>query len=156
LPGRGNQKIEQRDGRYHRLLTGFKKLLDVSTTWNPAYPNTEAQFRSKALEYADSPESWQRILMGAYPQLEDTGRRPRRYVRRGRRGAPHGFGDAPGGRRDAGTEAFRGSEAATVVHRTHREVTTMRRDDILRLKEQRHVLITDMQKLFTEAETTVG
>jgi HK97 family phage major capsid protein len=29
----------------------------------------------------------------------------------------------------------------------------MRRDDILRLKEQRHVLVTDMQKLFTEAET---
>lgn len=28
----------------------------------------------------------------------------------------------------------------------------MRRDDILALKEQRHVLITDMQKLFTEAE----
>jgi HK97 family phage prohead protease len=76
VAGRGNQKIEQRDGRYHRLLTGFKKLLDVSTTWNPAYPNTEAQFRSKALEYADSPESWQRILMGAYPQLEDTGDDP--------------------------------------------------------------------------------
>ena len=28
----------------------------------------------------------------------------------------------------------------------------MRRDDILALKEQRHVLITDMQKLFTDAE----
>jgi len=32
----------------------------------------------------------------------------------------------------------------------------MRRDDILALKEQRHVLITDMQKLFTDAETRGG
>jgi HK97 family phage prohead protease len=73
VAGRGNQKIEARGGRPHRLLTGFKKLLDVSTTWNPAFPTTEAQFRAKAMEFADSPESWQRILMGAYPQLGDMG-----------------------------------------------------------------------------------
>ena len=32
----------------------------------------------------------------------------------------------------------------------------MRRDDILALKEQRHVLLSDMQKLFTEAEARSG
>lgn len=73
VAGRLNQKIESRGGKPHRLLTGFRKLLDVSTTWNPAYPTTEAQFRSMATRYVDDPESWQRLLLGAYPQLEETG-----------------------------------------------------------------------------------
>lgn len=73
--GRGNHKVEMRAGasKPHRTILNFKKLLDVSTTWNPAYVSTEAQFRSRALQYTDSPESWQRILMGAYPQLVDLG-----------------------------------------------------------------------------------
>lgn len=71
--GRGNHQIENRGGKPHRLITGFKKLLDVSTTWNPAFPSTEAQFRSAAMLYVDSPESWQQILMGAIPQLEEPG-----------------------------------------------------------------------------------
>jgi HK97 family phage prohead protease len=70
---RNNQKIELRSGRPHRLLLGFRKLLDVSTTWSPAYPTTEAQFRSAAMKYVDSPESWQQILLGAIPQLEGQG-----------------------------------------------------------------------------------
>ena len=73
VAGRGNQSVAMSGSKPHRLLTGFKKLLDVSTTWNPAFPTTEAAFRAKALEFADSPESWQRILMGAYPQLGDLG-----------------------------------------------------------------------------------
>ena len=73
VAGRLNQRIENRGGKPHRILTGFKKLLDVSTTWDPAYPTTEAQFRSAAMQYVDSPESWQQILMGAIPQLEEMG-----------------------------------------------------------------------------------
>ena len=73
VAGRDNQRIENRGGKPNRVLTGFKKLLDVSTTWDPAFPTTEAQFRSAAMNYVDSPESWQQILMGAIPQLEDMG-----------------------------------------------------------------------------------
>lgn len=76
VAGRENQKIQQRATRPLRVLTGFKRLLDVSTTWDPAFPSTEAQFRSKAMEYVDSPEAWQRLLMGAYPQLEEQGHDP--------------------------------------------------------------------------------
>lgn len=73
VAGRGNQRIEMRSAKPHRIITNFKKLLDVSTTWNPSHPSTEAQFRSLTFEYADSPETLQRILMGAYPQLVDLG-----------------------------------------------------------------------------------
>jgi uncharacterized protein len=73
VAGRGNQKILSRGAKPHRLLTGFRRLLDVSTTWDPAFPTTEAQFRSQALQYADTPEAWQRLLMGAYPQLAELG-----------------------------------------------------------------------------------
>lgn len=72
--GRGNAKIERRtDGRPHRRITGLKKLLDVCTTFDPAYVTTEAQFRSMAVRLADSPESLQQILTGAYPQLQAQG-----------------------------------------------------------------------------------
>jgi hypothetical protein len=46
VAGRGNSKLEQRAGKPHRVISGFKRLLDVTTTWNPAYPQAEAQFRS--------------------------------------------------------------------------------------------------------------
>lgn len=73
IVGRGNHKIEMRSGRAHRTINNFKRLLDVSTTWEPAYVTTEAQFRSQAMQYASDPESWQRLLMGAYPQLAELG-----------------------------------------------------------------------------------
>lgn len=73
IVGRGNHKIEMRSGRAHRMINNFKRLLDVSTTWEPAYVTTEAQFRSQAMQYANDPESWQRLLMGAYPQLAELG-----------------------------------------------------------------------------------
>jgi HK97 family phage prohead protease len=44
--GDGNSKISRRDGKVHRTLTGFRRLLDVSPTWNPAYPDTSAELRS--------------------------------------------------------------------------------------------------------------
>lgn len=69
-----NHRFELRaGGKPHRTILNFKQLLDVSTTWNPAYPTTEAQFRSKAMQYANSPDDWQRLLLGAYPQLAEPG-----------------------------------------------------------------------------------
>lgn len=67
----GNWSIERRSNGIHRIITGFKKLLDVTTTWDPTYPSAEAQFRSQALSYVDSPESWQQLLRGAFPQRQD-------------------------------------------------------------------------------------
>jgi HK97 family phage prohead protease len=71
--GRGNAKISQRGGRPHRAIQNFKKILDVCTTFDPAYVTTEAQFRSMTMRYADSPASLQQLLMGAYPQLQEQG-----------------------------------------------------------------------------------
>jgi len=71
VAGQENQRIEQRNGKPHRRLLNFRRLLDVSTTFDPAFQGTEAQFRSLAMQYADSPESLQQLLKGAYPQLEE-------------------------------------------------------------------------------------
>jgi HK97 family phage prohead protease len=76
VSGRGNHKVSRRDGKIHRSLTGFKKILDVCATWDPAYRNAEAQFRSLTMRYADSPGKLQQLLMGAYPQLEAQGSEP--------------------------------------------------------------------------------
>lgn len=46
IAGRGNSVLENRGGKPHRNLIGFRKLTDVSPTWDPAYANTEASFRS--------------------------------------------------------------------------------------------------------------
>jgi len=74
--GRGNAKISLRSGRPHRAIQGFRKILDVCTTFDPAYVTTEAQFRSMAMQYASSPDSIQQLLMGAYPQLQEPGLEP--------------------------------------------------------------------------------
>jgi HK97 family phage prohead protease len=50
IAGRGNQIVEERNGRPHRVLTNFKNLLDVSPTWNPAYEGTSAELRSALAE----------------------------------------------------------------------------------------------------------
>jgi len=71
--GRGNARIEQRNGRPHRTIMNLRRLLDVCTTFDPAYASTEAQFRSMSMQYTDSPESLQQLLMGAYPQLQVQG-----------------------------------------------------------------------------------
>lgn len=69
--GRGNARVSLRSGRPHRSITGFKRLLDVCTTFDPAYPTTEAQFRSAAIQLASSsPDLLQQVLLGAYPQLQ--------------------------------------------------------------------------------------
>ena len=72
--GKGNHQIDfSAGGRPHRRIQGFKKLLDVCTTFDPTYVSTEAQFRSLAVQLAAHPESLQQVLMGAYPQLQDEG-----------------------------------------------------------------------------------
>jgi len=71
--GSGNAKVSNRSGHPHRHIINFKRLLDVCTTFDPAYASTEAQFRSMAMQYADSPESMQQLLTGAYPQLQGQG-----------------------------------------------------------------------------------
>lgn len=64
----GEQKIEQRGAKPHRNLLGFKRLLDVSPTWDPAYAGTSAELRA-----AVSAAGWpQEVLDGEGPQVEDT------------------------------------------------------------------------------------
>jgi HK97 family phage prohead protease len=46
LAGAGNSRLEKRNGKLHRTIVGLKKLLDVSTTWLPAYEGTTAELRS--------------------------------------------------------------------------------------------------------------
>jgi HK97 family phage prohead protease len=85
VAGRGNQLVEERNGRPHRILTNFKNLLDVSPTWNPAYEGTSAELRSALAEirsayaastgvYADPLEQrghGQRIVAGEEPQRDE-------------------------------------------------------------------------------------
>jgi hypothetical protein len=54
------------------MLPDFKRLLDVSPTWEPAYAGTSAELRSlRALQMAEDVDQAQQILTGAVPQLED-------------------------------------------------------------------------------------
>jgi HK97 family phage prohead protease len=46
VTGPRDNKVQQRNGRVVRNITGFKALLDVSPTWNPAYAGTSAELRS--------------------------------------------------------------------------------------------------------------
>lgn len=69
VAGAGNSKLEHRGNKPHRSLVGFKKLLDVSPTWDPAYQGTSAELRSlRALQIADDIEQAQQFLGGAYQQ----------------------------------------------------------------------------------------
>lgn len=76
IVGQGNSKIEMRGAKPHRRIHNLKRLLDVCTTFDPAYATTEAQFRSMTMQLADSPESLQQLLVGAYPQLQVQGDEP--------------------------------------------------------------------------------
>lgn len=71
VAGRENQKLERRQNGVLRRLSGFKKLLDVGPVVGPAYSGTDVAIRSALLQFADSSESLQQLLMGAYPQLEE-------------------------------------------------------------------------------------
>lgn len=73
IAGAGNSKIENRNGKPHRVLVGFSHVLDVSPTWEPAYAGTSAELRSQLgmLRAADHIDTGQQILSGAYQQLGD-------------------------------------------------------------------------------------
>jgi HK97 family phage prohead protease len=71
VAGQENQKIEHRTGGVLRRLSGFKKLLDVGPVVGPAYSGTDVALRSALMQFVDSNESLQQILVGAYPQLEE-------------------------------------------------------------------------------------
>lgn len=71
VAGKDNHKIEHRSGGVLRRLSGFKKLLDVGPVVGPAYSGTDVAVRSALMQFADSSESLQQLLAGAYPQLED-------------------------------------------------------------------------------------
>lgn len=71
--GNGNSKFENRGGKPHRIITNFKRLIDVCTTFDPAYATTEAQFRSLATAVPQHADSLQQLLTGVYPQLEEQG-----------------------------------------------------------------------------------
>ena len=115
--GKGNATISFRNGRPHRLIQGYRKLLDVCTTFDPAYVTTEAQFRSMTMQYADSPASLQQLLMGAYPQLGEQGNDDGDTSDE----APAGDTDAPDGEPAGGGE----SDESRVAE--HRSVAARRR-----------------------------
>lgn len=72
VAGAGNSRVEQRATKPHRSLLGFKRLLDVSPTWDPAYNGTSAELRSlRALQMAEDIDQAQQLLEGETPQLED-------------------------------------------------------------------------------------
>lgn len=72
VAGKGNSRVDTSRHKLHRELLGFKRLLDVSPTWDPAYEGTDAVFRSlRALQVAESVEQAQQVLSGAHQQLED-------------------------------------------------------------------------------------
>jgi HK97 family phage prohead protease len=55
ITGRGNNKVSERGGRILRSITGLKKLLDVSPTWDPAYVGTSAELRSLTAAFQQAP-----------------------------------------------------------------------------------------------------
>jgi hypothetical protein len=104
------------------------------------------------MDFADSPESWQRLLMGAYPQLEELGHDEADTTDESTAKSSARWSCSTTRTRTRGSPIWRQRSGASRSFNSQ-EVSTMRRDDILALKEQRHVLITEMQKLFTDAET---
>ena len=73
VAGPGNSTMEHRGGKPHRIVTGFKYLLDVSPTWNPVYEGTSAEVRHalRTLRMAEEIDSEQQVLAGTYLQRED-------------------------------------------------------------------------------------
>lgn len=73
IAGPGNSIVESRSGKPHRVLTGFRALLDVSPTWIPAYAGTSAEMRSALVEIRKARLEGhdQRIVSGEYPQADE-------------------------------------------------------------------------------------
>lgn len=56
IAGKDNSSFRRRGSTLLRTLTGFKKILDVSPTWDPTYRGTEAELRSRAFGMALTPD----------------------------------------------------------------------------------------------------
>jgi HK97 family phage prohead protease len=70
--GRGNADWEYGGLKPHRIIKGFKNVLDVCTTFDPAYAGAEAQFRSLAFAHPESAEALKQLVLGVYPaQLDE-------------------------------------------------------------------------------------
>jgi HK97 family phage prohead protease len=74
--GRGNSEHSYQSGKPHRIIKNLKKLLDVTTTWDPAYASAEAQFRSMTIADPESTRPLQQLLMGVYPTQLENGQLP--------------------------------------------------------------------------------
>jgi len=92
IAGAGNSKITRRSGGLHRTLTGFKRILDVSPTWDPSYRGTEAAFRSQV---------YGGILLPG-EQLHDLGTSPQEIVE----GEPGGDEETPTGEQESADGAI--------------------------------------------------
>jgi HK97 family phage prohead protease len=64
----GDTTIERRGGTYYRLVTGAKRLLDVSLTWEPTYEATEVELRAGFVAVP-----LQELLSGVEAQTEPSG-----------------------------------------------------------------------------------
>jgi len=72
--GRENQKITNRNNRLHRAVTGLRKLLDVSPTWEPAYEGTSAELRSLTAAFQQIPAlEPEQVPDGASPASDGDG-----------------------------------------------------------------------------------
>lgn len=73
IAGQGNSKVERRGAVLRRTLTGFKKILDVSPTWDPTYRGTVAEVRSRTFGFAfPSVEAGELLVVGAREQSGET------------------------------------------------------------------------------------
>lgn len=69
---RKNARVELRGASLHRELLGFKKILDVSPTWEPTYAETDVEIRSMRYNsIRDFLGLEQQLFEGDVPQLED-------------------------------------------------------------------------------------
>lgn len=64
--GANDQTFERRGGVIYRVVRGAQKLIDVTLTWQPAYPGTNVELRSG---FVATP--LQELLDGAETQIED-------------------------------------------------------------------------------------
>ena len=76
----------------HRIIKGFKAVLDVCTTFDPAYAGAEAQFRSLAFANPNAAGDLQQLLMGVYPtQLDEEETPSAEEVEESPSGVSHGL-----------------------------------------------------------------
>lgn len=63
----GDQRIEKRNGIWHRVIHDARKILDVTLTWEPTYPDATVELRSAGFVVTPLQE----ILGGVEAQTEE-------------------------------------------------------------------------------------